>query len=676
MARSRLNQRSGLNSDDPQTVQRLTELVRVWNGEGRDPSQRVITVGELEDALGQEASLERALEKVVGGDVNVPPAEGSEPVTEFPQQPFDVEIEAAPTAVRLSWGLPTGYSGHAWTAVYRHTEDDRSAAEEVGPIAQATGAGYVDTTIEDGQTYYYWLRHVNANGTRGPWYPEMEGLEAEVPHLPSKILAELAGDITETHLHQALNDRIDLIDGDVDLEGSVAQRIHEEAQERQEAISDEAQSRNEAISQAYTDLEEYADSKSVAAQQVSDLVASFGGNASQALSYAVSEVDENSSVATKMNELESQFGGDVANVRQQIETYVDEESSLVESIDTLSAETDNNAAAIEERAQVKVDGDTPTAQYDIRLQTTRDGETVIGGFGAEATTDGEIIAGFNVDKFWLGRPGVDYSSDDNLIPFTMGSDGKIHIREASVVDAVIGNATIDEDGAFFPELKAAAVEATQGYFDELTVWEKLRLGDGGPDPGPASIESTDFRPGSRGFQITEDGDVEFNDATFRGHVVAESGEFKGDLKLRGDQVASSSYEEWRNVSIWWDADSRGTYFHNPTGGTLYGVVIISAKWSAEGSDPEHVWEPGDGIYYGFRVGWHDYGDGVLNDDLGGGGTTSPFITMSFPIEIPPNGDTEVSFHFRKRQDSPVEMSFISMIFIASQTTHFFNDRDT
>lgn len=62
-----------------------------------------------------------------------------------------------------------------------------------------------------------------------------------------------------------------------------------------------------------------------------------------------------------------------------------------------------------------------------------------------------------------------------------------------------------------------------------------------------SIKSENYRPGSVGFKIDYNGDVEFNNGTFRGHIEAGSGTFSGAL-----QAATGEFNGMLKIGGAWD----------------------------------------------------------------------------------------------------------------------------
>ncbi|WP_070988483.1 phage tail tip fiber protein [Halofilum ochraceum] len=146
------------------------------------------------------------------------------------------------------------------------------------------------------------------------------------------------------------------------------------------------------------------------------------------------------------------------------------DDALASDVSTVQANVDDNTAAIQQRSEVKVDGGEVSAQYDLRLQTTVDGQLVMGGFGL-ASDGSSVEAGFNVDRFWIGQPGVDYSQESKRFPFLVDG-GVTYIDEAMIREASIGSAQIAElaaekinAGTIDVAVNLTAAEITGGSLD-------------------------------------------------------------------------------------------------------------------------------------------------------------------------------------------------------------------
>ena len=112
-----------------------------------------------------------------------------------------------------------------------------------------------------------------------------------------------------------------------------------------------------------------------------------------------------------------------------------------------AANTADNKA---ENAQGDVDAlDTNLrAEYTLKINVdpndpNNDNKKLIGGFGLTLENDNTLQAGFDVDRFWVGKLGDTYASAN--VPFVVDSnDGKVYIKDAVIQDAAITTAKIGD----------------------------------------------------------------------------------------------------------------------------------------------------------------------------------------------------------------------------------------
>lgn len=154
----------------------------------------------------------------------IPPGwgpDGYDPNTDLTTPPPPTNLLTRPfiTNVLLFWDNAT-YKNHAYTEIWRSETDALGSAFLVG----TTSAFSYSDAVDEGRTYYYWVRFVSSANVKGP-YNATSGTIAETGFAVSKLLNVLSGQITESQLYAALGARINLIDGPVDLVGSVNARI-------------------------------------------------------------------------------------------------------------------------------------------------------------------------------------------------------------------------------------------------------------------------------------------------------------------------------------------------------------------------------------------------------------------------------------------------------------------
>lgn len=101
--------------------------------------------------------------------------------TESPTTPFNFTANAGIDFVLLSWNVAS-YNGHAYTEVYRFTDDVQNpvASADINDavkVGETTGFIYTDQ-VDVGSAHYYWIRFVNTDGEQSPFTP-VGGLYAQ-----------------------------------------------------------------------------------------------------------------------------------------------------------------------------------------------------------------------------------------------------------------------------------------------------------------------------------------------------------------------------------------------------------------------------------------------------------------------------------------------------------------
>ena len=193
-----------VSSPLPRDLQQFVQRVReVLDGGGEDA---VVTTRQL-IASGLAESRRGGGFSPVGGTID--PARASR----------NLSASGALASIILSWDAPN-YNGHAYTEVWAHTADVLGDAVLVG---MTTGNSFAHT-LGVAATRYYWVRNINQNGVASA-YNATNGTQGSTGQDPAYLLTILNGEITSSQLATALSSRIDLIDGDASVAGSVNQRV-------------------------------------------------------------------------------------------------------------------------------------------------------------------------------------------------------------------------------------------------------------------------------------------------------------------------------------------------------------------------------------------------------------------------------------------------------------------
>lgn len=268
----------------PNDVKQFLERVReALTGEGWD---RFVTARDL-------------VSSGIAKDINLTPGATGE-VYGTPPAPTNVQADGALANIILTWDRPV-YRGHSHAEIWASGVDDLGQAVVIG---MAPGAIFVHN-IGGGATRYYWVRFVNLNGVAGP-YNGTAGTLGQTGQDPAYLLELLTGEITESQLYQSLSERIDLIDADLTMPGSVSQRVHAEAVARANAISAEAATREAAITQEASVRQSVDESL---ASQISTVSASVAGNVAAIQAESTARANADSAEAVSRETLATQLRG-------------------------------------------------------------------------------------------------------------------------------------------------------------------------------------------------------------------------------------------------------------------------------------------------------------------------------------------------------------------------------
>lgn len=269
----------------PQDLRQFLERVReALTSSGAD---RFVTAREL-------------INSGIATDNNLTPGATGETYS-TPPAPTNVTATGALANIMVEWGAPA-YRGHSHAEIWGAEGNDLGQAVLVG---MAPGAMFTHN-IGGGATRYYWVRFVNLNGEAGA-YNATNGTRGDTGQDPGYLLDLLTGEITESQLYQTLSERINLIDADATVAGSVSQRVYAEAVLRANAIAAEAATRQAAITQEASVRQSVDNSLS---QQITTLTASVDSNTAAIQNEATARANADSSEAATRAILATQLRGD------------------------------------------------------------------------------------------------------------------------------------------------------------------------------------------------------------------------------------------------------------------------------------------------------------------------------------------------------------------------------
>ncbi len=178
----------------------ITENVEILTGVRG--SNRALLLSDLInlDDLKRKALINSATGNNSGG-LPIVPGGGIEP----PHAPANLQGTGGFTFIALTWDAPT-YKGHAYAEIFRSETDVYSEAVRIATEV----TDIFSDTVNMGSVYYYWVRFVNKADMKGPTQGAA-GLRVETQQSAEQILAEIGGQIKQSHLGGFLSSEIDKI---------------------------------------------------------------------------------------------------------------------------------------------------------------------------------------------------------------------------------------------------------------------------------------------------------------------------------------------------------------------------------------------------------------------------------------------------------------------------------
>lgn len=323
--------------------------------------------------------------------------------------------------IDVSWTYPgLNPQAVAHVIVYRGTS---AVAAYSTRHAVVNGSLFFDkSTSQTPVEYFYWIQIVSVNGT----YGELIGPASAIAQPPiAQVIENLTGQIDAGALAQSLKQQIDQIQLN-------ALGITQEMVERAAADDALGVALNEVI--AFTD-----ETRALMQQEV------------------LARTDADEAFVGAVTTLQAQLEDTTAAVQDVQQALVDETSALAQDLTTVQVALNGNQASgqvglvaqVEEfNGKITEIGALYTAKVNVN--------GLIGGFGVY--NDGqEVEAGFDVDRFWIGR-----TSELRRKPFIV-ADGKVLIDEA-VIDRLTFDKLRAADGSLIVEngkIQADYIQADQ-----------------------------------------------------------------------------------------------------------------------------------------------------------------------------------------------------------------------
>lgn len=382
----------------------------------------------------------------------------------------NILIVATPAygGIDIAWTWPDINPGAvSFTTLWRSLQSDFNTANK---HAVCQGNEYFDRTPE-GQSvdvrYYYWAQMTSIYGTVGA---TIGPATATARPLISQMIEQLTGEIDEGLLAQELKKEIDQI------------------QLNKLGITDEEIAR--------------AENDEGLAVRVEELSA----KTDDAMAVLQEEIrvrtDADGAIVQVVNTMYADFGGNIAAIQQEQQVMASDIAGLASDMTTVQVQINGDSAS----GQVGLVAEVSTlngkvTQIGARWTAVVQVNGLVGGFGVY--NNGQTVeAGFDVDRFWIGRTGA-----NNRKPFIV-EGSTVYIDEAA-----INKLTFDKlrasDGSFV--VVNGKMQAAYIAVDQLVV---------------NNVRSTNYVAGTQGWAMNANGTMEINGSSGTGRMVINQAAIK------------------------------------------------------------------------------------------------------------------------------------------------------
>jgi len=377
----------------------------------------------------------------------------------------DILITATPAfgGIDVNWTWPDTFpEAVAYTTLYRGTAPEFAAASV--RVAAASGNFFYDKLENDTTTrYYYWIIITSVYGTKsqviGPaWANAKPRIE--------QMIEDLTGQIDAGVLATSLKNEIARIELN-------ALGITQEILDR--AAEDEALGAEVRVVGAHS-----GETRALLQQEV------------------LARTEQGSAFVSTVNTLWSEVNGNIAAIQVQQTALVNEVQALAQQVTNLETQVGEDLAQVLQTMQTKIDvvdgkvvaiGALWTAQVNVN--------GLIGGFGVY--NNGQIVeAGFDVDRFWIGRTGANKRK-----PFII-ENNVVYIDDAAINKLTFSKLR-DESGSFIVE--NGKVKAQYLEIDTLVARQ---------------AQSNNYVAETAGWSLASDGNVYINGSGGAGRMVISS----------------------------------------------------------------------------------------------------------------------------------------------------------
>lgn len=451
------------------------------------------------------------------------------PLPGDPNNDITINARTVYGGINVVWSYPNVNShAVAHNILYRGVSADFASAIE---LARVDGSIYYDRidTVED-VTYFYWVKLVSINGTvNEPIGPA----SATATFIGKQTIESLSGLINESVLAQTLKTRIDGITLNHEaLVNEIKDRLAANVA-LQNALTAVRGGIDEALTYVLQETTERITADSAMVDQINAIAVGLNDNAAAIVEERNVRVGKDDAMAQQITTLFTETGDNTAAIIAERTARTDRDSALARDITTLFAETGDNNAAISAERVARSNGDSSLA-YSIdqlsssvgssiaavnqtttalttrvnavassvtTVETTLNGNVATGQVGLTTTVNGlngevnsmwtakvqtnnliggfglanngrVVDAGFDVDRFWIGR-----TSEGSVKPFIV-SGNVVYIDKARIRNADIDTLKIAGNSVVTGVYAAGGPASVGANGSTILISRTVDIGDG------------------------------------------------------------------------------------------------------------------------------------------------------------------------------------------------------
>lgn len=361
----------------------------------------------------------------------------------------NVSLHAVPAfgGIDVSWTYPsTNPHAVAHVLLYRGPTNVREAAIQTAVVS---GNRYYDR-LEEATLCFYWIKVVSINGTIGEW---VGPASATSKTRTEGTIEDLSNEISKGILATELRNDIDRITLNYsELLSEIQNRVAGD-KALSAALADLQAGVTQAVAFVQNEVNTRIDGDNALAQQVGVIAALNAKNASAIINEATARVTADGALTTQVNALFAATGKNAAAVTAETTARTNADSALASQITTAQSTLNGQIASVQTGLQTNINTVNGRVTAIGALYTAKVSVNgLVGGFGVY--NDGTTIeAGFEVDRFWIGRTG-----QDKVLPFIV-DNGVVYMNKARIRNADIDTLKIAGN--------AVTVPTTTSRYDQL-----------------------------------------------------------------------------------------------------------------------------------------------------------------------------------------------------------------